>query len=334
MSEHLFRKPAQRAHAAGGGADRRADPRAVGAVAVVELRRRARAQPSRARRRCASRGSSRRRRRRRRARVRPRIQPYRQPSDARAGWAKELSAPAVPQRVRRRPSARLAGAHDVPAVGAGRRRARGRARARRGCNRPDSRRRSSRSIRRPATSSRWSAARNYARSTFNRAVAQPPPAGIGVQAVRLRGGARARATRRSRCCRTCDTSSAPGDPEWSPRSAERRAAGRADAARRAARIEQRRPPPICSSASASRAVLRLAGDAGLSDLPDVPSLALGTGARLAARSHRRLHDVSRRRRGRRGRAASSACSTPSGAQVFDRPVERDAAHQPRRSRFR
>ena len=33
---------------------------------------------------------------------------------------------------------------------------------------------------------------NYARSTFNRAVAQPAAAGIGVQAARLRGGARAR----------------------------------------------------------------------------------------------------------------------------------------------
>ena len=102
---------------------------------------------------------------------RPRIQPYRQPSDARAGWAKDYPAAAVPQRVRRRPSARLAGAHRVPAGGAGRRRAR---RRRPACDRLASARPRGGAGRdrsaRPATSSRWSAAANYARSTFNRAM--------------------------------------------------------------------------------------------------------------------------------------------------------------------
>ena len=85
VASTCFGKPAQRGDAAGGGADRRADPRAVGAVAVVELRRRARAQPRRAARRCASRGSSPPTQEQAARSARPRIQPYRQPSDARAG---------------------------------------------------------------------------------------------------------------------------------------------------------------------------------------------------------------------------------------------------------
>ncbi len=54
------------------------------------------------------------------------------------------------------------------------------------------RRRWSRSTRGPATSSRWSAAATSASRQFNRADPQPPAAGLGVQAVPVRRGARAR----------------------------------------------------------------------------------------------------------------------------------------------
>src|SRR5262249_34514212 len=70
--------------------------------------------------------------------------------------------------------------------------------------------------------------------------------------------------------------SVPGDPEWSPRSAE---AEQADALTlRAALLESNNPAAAdLLQRVGSRAVLRLASDAGLTGLPDVPSLALGTG---------------------------------------------------------
>ena len=206
---------------------------------------------------------------RRRARVRPRIQPYRQPSDARAGVGEGISAPAVPQRVRRRPSAGLAGAHVVPPGAAGR----GRAGGRRGSGAPQpsgaSRPRSSRSIRRPATSWRWSAAANYRAEHLQSRDAQPPAAGLGVQAVCLRRRARARLFAGLRSCRTWTRVSAPGDPEWRPRSVSHRPKTRsrlAHAARRAARIEQCRRRRVCSSGSASRTVLHLADERGLAPI--------------------------------------------------------------------
>ena len=215
MSEHLFRKPAQRRHAAGGGAHRRADPRAVGAVALDELRRRARAQPPRAGADAragvhhAGAGG------RRRARVRPRIQPYRQPGDARAGWAKDY----LRQQFRNE----FGGDHPpdwqvhttfLPALqdAAERAVAAGPASA---CAGPASRRRSSRSIRRPATSSRWSAAptTRAAPSTARRAAGGSRDRRSSRSSTRRRSST---ATRRCRCCRTCDSVTAPGRSGMEP----------------------------------------------------------------------------------------------------------------------
>ena len=198
MSRASVPQAGARADAAGGGVHRRADSRAVGAVAVVELRRRARAQPSSCSRRCATQGFITPAQEEAARRVRPRIQPYRQPNDARAGVGEGVSAPAVPQRVRRRQSARLAGAHDVSAGGAGRGRARGRrraraaapARARGGAGRDRSGDR-----RHPGDGRR----RQLRAQHVQPRGAQPAAARLGVQAARLRRGARARATRRCRC---------------------------------------------------------------------------------------------------------------------------------------
>ena len=88
----------------------------------------------------------------------------------RAGYAKEFLRQQFPRRVRRRPSARLGGAHDVRAGAAGdRRSARSReraapvrtTRAAGGAGRDRSAR--------PATSWRWSAGATSAQSQFNRA---------------------------------------------------------------------------------------------------------------------------------------------------------------------
>jgi len=72
------------------------------------------------------------------------------------------------------------------------------------------------------------------------------------------------------------TAPAPGDPEWSPRNAE----GEMPAALtlRAALMDSNNAAAVdLQQRVGTGAVLRLASDAGLNDLPDVPSLALGTG---------------------------------------------------------
>jgi membrane carboxypeptidase/penicillin-binding protein len=68
----------------------------------------------------------------------------------------------------------------------------------------------------------------------------------------------------------------PGNPEWTPHSAE---PGQADALTlREALLESNNPAAAdLQQRVGSRAVLQLAKDAGLNNLPDVPSLALGTG---------------------------------------------------------
>jgi membrane carboxypeptidase/penicillin-binding protein len=70
--------------------------------------------------------------------------------------------------------------------------------------------------------------------------------------------------------------SAPGDPEWNPRNAE---GEQVDALTlRAALLESNNAAAAyLQQKVGSRTVLGLASDAGLNGLPDVPSLALGTG---------------------------------------------------------
>ena len=114
----------ERRHAAGSGADRGADPRAV---ALCRPGRTTTGRSSAAIwcwRRCASRGSSRRSRRRRRVRCARAIQPYRPLARGRERLGEGLSASAVPQRVRRRQSAGLDDPHDVRSQRCRRRRSR------------------------------------------------------------------------------------------------------------------------------------------------------------------------------------------------------------------
>ena len=124
MSRRVFGKPAKDADAGRERAHRRPGAGAGGAVAVVEPRRRARAQPRRAGadargglhhrgRRSATPGA------RRSACGRTAAT-----SDAPARLRQGLPAPAVPRHVRRRPSARLAGRHHLRRGAAGGRRAR------------------------------------------------------------------------------------------------------------------------------------------------------------------------------------------------------------------
>ena len=69
---------------------------------------------------------------------------------------------------------------------------------------------------------------------------------------------------------------APDNPEWNPRSADGEQPDQLTL--RAALLESNNAAAAdLQQQVGSRAVLRLAGDAGLDGLPDVPSLALGTG---------------------------------------------------------
>lgn len=70
---------------------------------------------------------------------------------------------------------------------------------------------------------------------------------------------------------------APGDPEWAPQSAVQDEE-EDEATLRAALVESNNAAAaLLQQEIGSRAVLRLASEAGLRDLPDVPSLALGAG---------------------------------------------------------
>ena len=188
------RQARARSDARRGGADRRPGAGAVRALAVVESRWRASAQRSRARRGCGRRASS------------PPQEPPRarrstaHPAVSRRGRGalrlrEGVSAAAVPRPVRRRPAAGLGGAHDrsLPALQDVAEQCRGE-RSARGSASGTCRRRSSRSIPTPATCWPSSAAATSATSHIQSRLAQPASAGIGVQAVRVCGRARARMT--------------------------------------------------------------------------------------------------------------------------------------------
>jgi penicillin-binding protein 1A len=207
-------------------------------------------------------------------RVRPKIQPYRQPGDARAAWAKEY--------LRQQFRSEFGGDNPpdwqvhtafVPALQDAAERA-----VEAGLDR----------LRRPGLEAALVAidpsdgdilamvgGASFARSTFNRAVRSRRQPGSAfkplVYAAALSGGYSPVSV-----LDNLRNISAPGDPEWHPRSVE---AEQPDALTlRAALLESNNPAAAdLLQRVGSRAVLRLASDAGLSGLPDVPSLALGTG---------------------------------------------------------
>jgi penicillin-binding protein 1A len=118
---------------------------------------------------------------------------------------------------------------------------------------------------------------NYGRSTYNRAVRSRRQPGSAFKpfvytAALAKGYSPVSVLNNLRHVSV----SVPGNPEWTPRSAE---AEQLDTLTlREALLESNNPAAAdLQQRVGSRAVLRLASDAGLSNLPDVPSLALGTG---------------------------------------------------------
>jgi 1A family penicillin-binding protein len=206
--------------------------------------------------------------------VRPRVQPFRQPSDKRAGWAKDFL----------RQQFRLEFGGDHPpdwqvhttfsrefqdaaerAVTSGLQRLN-----RRGLE-------AALVALDPATGDILAmvGGADYARSTFNRATRGRRQPGSAFKPI-VYAAALELGYSPVSILSKLSTVSAPEDPEWNPRNG---AHEQPDAMTlRAALLESNNAAAAdLQRAVSSRAVLRVASDAGLTGLPDVPSLALGTG---------------------------------------------------------
>ncbi len=119
---------------------------------------------------------------------------------------------------------------------------------------------------------------NYARSTFNRATRGRRQPGSAfkpfVYTVALANGYSPVSV-----LDHLDDNSSPADPEWRPRNVSHADGGNPAALtlREALADSNNAAAAALQQQVGSSGVLRLATDAGLRDLPDVPSLALGTG---------------------------------------------------------
>ena len=256
--------------------------------------------------------------------VRPRIQPYRQAQDPRAGWAKEYlrqqfrnefggdNPPDWHVHTTFQPSLQDAAERAVSA----------------GLDR----------LRRPGLEAALVAidpstgdilamvgGADYARSTYNRAVRSRRQPGSAfkplVYAVALeRGYSPVSVLSNLRHV------TVPTDPEWSPRSGSGEQPD--ELTLRAALLESNNPAAAdLQQRVGSRAVLRLAGDAGLGGLPDVPSLALGTG--LVSPLDLTAAFTMFPGEGLVARARGIVSVFDSGGrQVLDRPAQRDQLISP------
>ena len=257
-------------------------------------------------------------------RVRLRIQPFRQPNDARAGWAKEF----LRQQFRNEfggdnpPDWQVHTAFLPPVQDAAEQAvAAGLAR-----------------LRRPGLEAALVAidpftgdvlamvgGADYAHSTFNRAARSRRQPGSSfkpfVYAAALEHGySPVSVLDNLRHVR------APDDPEWTPRTVE---GDQPDALTlRAALVESNNPAAAdLQQRVGTRNVLRLAGDAGLSGLPDVPSLALGTGVVSPLDLTAAYTVFPGEGQVARPRGIISVFDS-GGRQVLDRPVEREEIISP------
>ena len=159
---------------------------------------------------------------------------------------------------------------------------------------------------------------NYARSTYNRAVRSRRQPGSAFKPL-VYAAALANGYSPVSVLTNLRHVSAPGDPEWSPRS---EGVQPDELTLRAALLESNNPAAAdLQQRVGSRAVLRLAGDAGLSGLPDVPSLALGTGLVSPLDLTAAFTMFPGDGQVARPRGMISVFDS-GGRQVFDRPVDR------------
>jgi 1A family penicillin-binding protein len=165
---------------------------------------------------------------------------------------------------------------------------------------------------------------SYARSTFNRAVRSKRQPGSAFKPL-VYAAALAKGYSPVSVLNNLQHVSAPSDPEWSPRSEHEQPD---ELTLRAALLESNNPAAAdLQQRIGSRAVLRLAGDAGLSGLPDVPSLALGTGlvSPLDLTAAYTMFAADGQLAHPRG---VLAVFDSGGRQVFDQPVQREQIISP------
>jgi len=251
-------------------------------------------------------------------RVRPKIQPYRQPSDPRAAWAKDFlrqqfrnefggdHPPDWQVHTSFRPDVQDAGERAV-ATTLQRLNVRGLEAALVAID--------------PATGDLLAmvGGSNYLRSTFNRATRTRRQPGSAFKPI-LYAAALDHGYSPVSMIPNLRAISAPGDPEWLPRNADNREPEELPI--RAALIESNNAAAASLQQQiGSGPVLRLARSAGLNGLPDVPSLALGTGLvtpldlTAAYTMFPGAGEVVRPR-------GMIDVYDGSGNEVFDRPVER------------
>jgi penicillin-binding protein 1A len=206
--------------------------------------------------------------------MRPQVQPFRQPADPRAGWAKEFlrqefraefggdHPPDWRVHTTFRPDLQEAAERAV-STGLQRLNRRGLEAALVAVD--------------PSTGDILAmvGGASYARSTFNRATRSRRQPGSAFKPV-VYAAALDHGYSPVSILSNLGRVSAPGNPEWMPRNGE---GEQPDALTlRAALVESNNAAAAdLQQQVGSRAVLRLAADAGLRGLPDVPSLALGTG---------------------------------------------------------
>jgi 1A family penicillin-binding protein len=165
---------------------------------------------------------------------------------------------------------------------------------------------------------------NYARSTFNRAARSRRQPGSAFKPI-VYAAALAKGYSPVSVLTHLRHVSAPGDPEWSPRSEGEQP----DALTlRAALLESNNPAAAdLQQRVGTRAVLQLASDAGLEGLPDVPSLALGTGLVSPLDLTAAFTMFPGAGQVARPRGMISVFDS-GGRQVFDRAVEREQLISP------
>jgi 1A family penicillin-binding protein len=165
---------------------------------------------------------------------------------------------------------------------------------------------------------------NYSRSTYNRAARSRRQPGSAFKPL-VYAAALSKGYSPVSVLTNLRHVTAPSDPEWSPHSVHEQAD---ELTLRAALIESDNPAAAdLQQRVGSRAVLRLADDAGLSGLPDVPSLALGTGVVSPLDLTAAFTMFAADGQVARPRGMISVFDS-GGRQVFDRPVDRQQLISP------
>jgi len=256
--------------------------------------------------------------------VRPRVQPYRQSTDPRGGWAKEY----LRQQFRNEfggdnPPDWRVNTTFVPALQDAAERAIAAGVER--MHRPDLE--AALVAIDPASGDILAlvGGADFTRSTFNRAVRSRRQPGSAFKPF-VYAAALERGFSPVSVLPNLRNVSAPTDPEWRPHSVE--AEEPDELTLRGALLESNNPAAASlQQRVGSRAVLRLAGDAGLHDLPDVPSLALGTGLVSPLDLTAAYTIFPGGGRVVRPRAMLGVFDS-GGRQVFDAPVEREQLISP------